>query len=105
VGNFPCRVNLRVSQETYDVYSGLAQLQGRSVSAVIREVLDLCSAEVSVMSDALRAALGANPTDGTNIYRQYMASVHQRAGAEAARAEVWHKEVEELIREREASTV
>ncbi len=97
-GGFPCRINLRVSQETFDVYNGLAQLQGRSVSAVLREILDVCSDDVQLMADALRAAFGASPTDGTNIYRQYMAGVHQRAGAEVARAELWHKEAEEVVR-------
>jgi hypothetical protein len=95
--NFPHRLNLRLSEETYSAYAELARLDGRGVSAIVREVLDTAAPEMAVLADALRAALGSVPTEGTDLYRKYMESVHARAGAEVARADIWHREVTELF--------
>jgi hypothetical protein len=93
----PHRLNLRLSEETYSAYAELARLDGRGVSAIVREVLDTAAPDIAVLSDALRAALGSVPTEGTELYRKYMESVQARAGAEVVRAGVWHREVTELF--------
>ena len=98
--NYPHRLNLRLSEETYAAYAELARLDGRGVSAVVREVLDTAAPEMAILADALRAALGSVPTEGTDLYRKYMASVHARAGAEVARADVWHREISDLVEAR-----
>jgi hypothetical protein len=98
--NYPYRLNLRLSEETYSAFAELARLDGRGVSAVVREVLDTAAPEMAMLADALRAALGSVPTEGTELYRKYMESVHARAGAEVVRAGVWHREVSELVEAR-----
>jgi predicted DNA-binding protein len=98
---FPRRLNLRLSEETYAAYEELALLDGRGVSAIVREVLDTAAPEISMMADALRAAIGSVPTEGTDLYRKYMQSVHARAGAEVARADLWHREAEDVMKARE----
>ncbi len=102
---YPHRLNLRLSEETYSAYAELARLDGRGVSAVVREVLDTAAPEVAMLADALRAALGSVPTEGTDLYRKYMESVHARAGAEVVRAGVWHREVSELVEARKEKGV
>jgi hypothetical protein len=99
--NYPHRLNLRLSEDTYSAYAELARLDGRGVSAVVREVLDTAAPEMAVLADALRAALGSVPTEGTDLYRKYMQSVHARAGAEVARADVWHREISDLVEARD----
>ncbi len=99
--NYPHRLNLRLSEETFAAYAELARLDGRSVSAVVREVLDTAAPEMSILADALRAALGSVPTEGTDLYRKYMESLHARAGAEVVRAGVWHREISELVEARD----
>jgi hypothetical protein len=92
---------LRLSEETFAAYAELARLDGRSVSAVVREVLDTAAPEMSILADALRAALGSVPTEGTDLYRKYMESLHARAGAEVVRAGVWHREISGLVEARD----
>ncbi len=98
----PYRLNLRLGEETYLAYAELARLDGRGVSAIVREVLDTSAPEVALLADSLRAMLGAVPTEGTDLYRKYMAGMQARAGAEVARAEIWHREVGDLVKAREA---
>jgi hypothetical protein len=99
---FPYRLNLRLSEETYSAYAELARLDGRGVSALVREVLDSAAPEMSLLADALRAALGSVPTEGTDLYSQYMHSLQVRVGVEATRADMWHREVGDLVKTREA---
>ncbi len=100
--NFPHRLNLRLSAETYEAYADLARLDGRGVSAVVREVLDTAAPEMAMLTEALRAALGSVPTEGTELYRKYMESVHSRAGAEVTRAEIWHRKATDLVQSPES---
>jgi hypothetical protein len=95
--NYPHRLNLRLSNETYEAYADLARIDGRGVSAVVREVLDTAAPEMSILAEALRAALGSVPTEGTDLYRKYMESIHSRAGAEVTRAEIWHRKATDLV--------
>jgi hypothetical protein len=101
---YPRRVNLRISEDTYAAYEELARLQGQTVSAVVREVLDTAAPEVSVIADSLRAMLGSIPTEGSDMYRKYIESIHARAGAEVVRANVWHREVEEAVKAKGAQS-
>ncbi len=99
--NYPHRLNLRLSTETYEAYADLARVDGRTVSAVVREVLDTAAPEMSILAEALRAALGAVPTEGTDLYRKYMESLQARAGTEVTRAEIWHRKA--LAQEQETT--
>jgi len=103
--NYPHRLNLRLSEETYSAFAELARVDGRGVSAVVRDVLDTAAPEMSILADALRAALGSVPTEGTELYRKYIESVHVRAGTEVVRAGVWHREVSELVEARKEKGV
>jgi hypothetical protein len=89
--NYPHRLNLRLSNETYEAYADLARLDGRGVSAVVREVLDTAAPEMYMLAEVLRGALGSVPTEGTDLYRKYMESIQARAGTEVSRAEIWHR--------------
>lgn len=47
------RINVTVSQEVYDVYRGLSDLQGRSMSAIVNEILTETLPHMSRMLSAL----------------------------------------------------
>lgn len=47
------RINVTVDQEVYDVYRGLSDLQGRSMSAIVNEILTETLPHMSRMLSAL----------------------------------------------------
>src|SRR5262249_33566660 len=93
---YPARVNLRMTQETYDAYDEAAKAVGMETTALIRQMVDANGGAVIAVAQAAEAAQAGRVKDAAALYAALMRSVMAQGSLGLVQAEVLEKQMAEV---------
>jgi uncharacterized protein (DUF1778 family) len=99
---YPARVNLRLSQETFDAYKEAAEAVGQDVTGLMRQIVDANAGGMAAIAQSAQAVSAGRPKEGAAVFVALMQAAMGQGQLALAQAHALQAEMEELEKKQAA---